>query len=526
MAELARGAVTDRPWGRTLATLGARALTGQLTVAADGKRFHIGFSGGEVVAASSPLASDAAVRVAMTGGLLSSTQVADIARRQVAAPARDEIELIAELARLAPDQVLRLHRRVIAQRAARTFAIERGDFVVADQIALAVFPSTNLDVRTVVYLGAQNIAAPRLDAELRSFGDWFRIRDDALADLAQYGFGDAEHGVLERLRSGAAIADLASLGVEPRLACAVVYALTSCNACEVEFRARARPVAAPPSPRTTTHNQARAQVERPPQAPRRRALNSDRASEVKALISHCKQMVASGADHFRLLGIAIDASPAETRKAYFALARQLHPDRLSALGIADETRTAQRLFAEVNGAFAVLADAKRRRDYEHIVRRGGEGVVRAEQAKAEEMALRVLDAEEAYQRGEMALRRDQLAEAVAEFARAIELNPDEADYLALHVWAQFCAATDKASVAQATRATLDRATHKSPKSVTARFYRGRVERMLGRDQEALRHFQEVLRISPQHGEAATEARLIEARLAAPESPSGLFRRKR
>ncbi|HEX8111938.1 MAG TPA: hypothetical protein VF516_29600, partial [Kofleriaceae bacterium] len=75
MAELARGRVADRPWGRTFAALGLRGLTGQLSVLADGKRFLVGFDHGAVVAAASPLASDAAARVALTIHLVSSSQV-------------------------------------------------------------------------------------------------------------------------------------------------------------------------------------------------------------------------------------------------------------------------------------------------------------------------------------------------------------------------------------------------------------------------------------------------------------------
>ena len=137
MAELARGTVADRPWGRTLAALGLRGVTGQLTLVADGKRFAVAFERGAVVAAPSPLASDAAVRVALTSHLVSSSQVAEISRRQAAAPDRDEIEVIAELARLGPEHALRLRRRAIAQRAARTFSINHGEFVVTDDVELA-----------------------------------------------------------------------------------------------------------------------------------------------------------------------------------------------------------------------------------------------------------------------------------------------------------------------------------------------------------------------------------------------------
>ena len=119
MAELARGQVTDRPWGWTLGALARRGLTGQLDLHADGRAYSIAFNQGVIFGAASPLPNDAAVRVAMTGGLVSSTQVNDLMRRITGQPGRDEIEVIGEALRLAPDQVQRLRRRVIAQRAAR-----------------------------------------------------------------------------------------------------------------------------------------------------------------------------------------------------------------------------------------------------------------------------------------------------------------------------------------------------------------------------------------------------------------------
>ena len=234
MAELARGTVADRPWGRTLGALGLHGLTGQLTLSADGKRYQIAFAGGAVVGAVSPLATDAAVRVALTSGLLSSTQVADIARRQAAAPERDEIDLISELLRIAPDQSMRLRRRAIAQRAARTFAVDRGEFVVDDQITLPVVPGSELDVRSIIYLGArQNLSEARLAGDLERIGGWFRLQPSALEDLPQFAFTEAERPVLERLTDGATLDELETVGVEARVARAMVYALVACNACEI-----------------------------------------------------------------------------------------------------------------------------------------------------------------------------------------------------------------------------------------------------------------------------------------------------
>ena len=234
MAELARGSVSDRPWGRTLGTLGSRGFTGQLTLAADSKRYQIAFADGAVVGAMSPLASDAAVRVALTGGLISSTQVAEIARRQAAAPGRDEIELLSELLRIGPGQSMRLRRRTIAQRAARTFSVDRGAFVVEDQLSLPVVAGSEIDVRSVIYLGArQNLSEARLAGELAMIGAWFRLQPSAIDDLPQFGFTEAERPVLEQLQGGATLDELEAAGLEARIARAIVYALVSCNACEV-----------------------------------------------------------------------------------------------------------------------------------------------------------------------------------------------------------------------------------------------------------------------------------------------------
>ncbi|MGN6107146.1 MAG: J domain-containing protein [Kofleriaceae bacterium] len=528
MAELARGAVADRPWGRTLGALGLRGLTGQLTLTADGRQYQIAFASGAVVGAASPLASDAAVRVALTGGLVSSTQVADLARRAAAAPHRDEIELISELVRIPPDQALRLRRRVVAQRAARTFSVERGEFVIDDQVTIPVVAGSELDIRAVVYLGAhQNLSEARLAGELAGFGAWFRLQPSAYEDLSQFGFTASERPVLEKLRDGAVLDELDATGVEPRTIRVMLYALVCCNACELGGPGRSAaagkvvevaPPRAPSSPPVA-----------PARAPAARATRTEGtgAAAVNQLISQRLRVLDQQADHYALLGVAHDASAAELRRAYFALARQLHPDRLAALGIPDEHRDAQRLFAQVNTAFAVLSDPQRRADYTAVLRRGGEAAVRAEQAQAEAMTARIVEGEQAFHRGEAALRRDQPAAAIAELTRAVELNPEETDYQAMLAWAQFCAAPDKHAVATTTRSALDRAIARSPRAITARFYLGRVERMLGRDHDALRHFQAVLQSAPHHSDAASEARVIEARLASGPSDKGggLFRRR-
>jgi tetratricopeptide (TPR) repeat protein len=121
-------------------------------------------------------------------------------------------------------------------------------------------------------------------------------------------------------------------------------------------------------------------------------------------------------------------------------------------------------------------------------------------------------AAEAAERANRALASDKPEAAVLELKKAVELVPNNVDYNALLGWALFCAADDKFAVATESRKLLEKAVYKSQQPEVAHFYLGRVERILGRDKEALRHFHAVLDVLPNHRDASAEVRVIEARL--------------
>jgi hypothetical protein len=79
----------------------------------------------------------------------------------------------------------------------------------------------------------------------------------------------------------------------------------------------------------------------------------------------------------------------------------------------------------------------------------------------------------------MALRRDQLKQALESFQMASELQPKESEYQALVAWTKFAMAEDKAAIAVATRKALVIASEANDRSPTAKFYLGRVERIGG-----------------------------------------------
>lgn len=639
MAELARGSVFDRPWGKTLAAIGLRGVSGQVTITEGDKTYAIAFSDGAVVGARSPLASDSAVRLALTATLINSTQAGEISRRLAANPASDEIAVICEVGNLGPEHATKLRRRTIAQQTARTFALERGTFVLTDDTSIDRWPEASIDIRAIIYMAARTaISEARLENDFEQFPFSMKLSAEAIPVLAQYGFTESERGVLELLNLDThTLAELESAHtrVEPRTLRAIIYALACTGAFEpstvgrptsrsvksapgaaqkisyvptepiVERRSQrnsasmaaavptasnsagtfsSRTALVPEPPAEATPHRSAVTPQSPtsaagrsgshlirPQAAARgaaqgtsppstippapapqSALASVRGTGVAAvvtagavtggnaaaernpaliagitaLIKERLHILDRGADHFVLLGVNEQTPPDQIRTAYFALARQLHPDRLTSAGIVDLKRDAQRLFAQINTAFAVLTNPEKRHQYVQILRQGGEAVVRAKQAEAEALTARVLAAEDAFHRGEMALRRSQFDAAVADFTEAITANPEEGDYHASLAWAMFCGANDKSSVEKNTRIVFEKSVKLSPRSVTALLYWGRMERMLGNTSAAREKFEAILKKEPSHSEASSELRVLDSRGdridEKTDKPKGLF----
>ena len=578
--------MTDRPWGMTLGALGVRRCTGQLTLRAEGKQYVIVFDHGAVVGARSPLASDSAVRVALLHHLIAPAQASEIARRITADPEREEIEVLAEVARLSLDQALRLRRKVIEQRAARTFAVDDGEFVIDSDVEIPIVTGLATDIRSVIYLGARMIlSAQRLVDELRPYGPYFALDPAAADQLDYFGLTDAEKPILEALRTGTSLAELEvqHRELDPRTVQAVVYSLVSCSVCkgiappasssEVRTMPRSasepratpgqtaspprapgpgQPAAPPAAPRPATPRQpSRAPTAAPdetgvprsapgttrapvlPSTPRTQTPLPTAIAPATAAAKAAGSGSGSGSGSSGNGGSSDGAAgAAATVEAPAASAGPAVPRATTPVAdapVPSRTRTplapARTKSAPFAGVAAVPGMGSLLRS--RLTSMAAAASPPADPTPAEPIVTDPIAAgKSAFKRGQARLKVEDLEGAILELARAVELVPNEIDYAATLAWARFCIAPDKLELAPATREALNKAIRKSETPEIARFYLGRVERMLGRDKEALRHFQEVLEAQPKHADAAAEVRVIEARMAETGTRDSLFGRKR
>ena len=137
MTEVVRGSIADRTWGLTFGQFGLRQVTGTLTVQAlDGRAYKVAFDQGSIIGAVSPQVADSAARVALTAGLVTSTQVATLQKQIVSRASEDDVDVLIEVCKLDPIKALKLRRQTTTQRAARTFSIENGSFALDDQLTI------------------------------------------------------------------------------------------------------------------------------------------------------------------------------------------------------------------------------------------------------------------------------------------------------------------------------------------------------------------------------------------------------
>ncbi|AUX29224.1 MULTISPECIES: DnaJ domain-containing protein [Sorangium] len=252
--------------------------------------------------------------------------------------------------------------------------------------------------------------------------------------------------------------------------------------------------------------------------PPRAALSPElaaRRAEIEA-----RAAAIDGESFFQMLGVADDVPPERVQSAYFALAKQWHPDRTPA-ELQDVKPLVARVFARISEAYQTLSDPKRRAEYLQGPKEA------APPAEDEEKIARVVDAALEFQKAEILLKKNDLAGAEIRARRALNADPEQPEYMTLLVWIQAQRRGEPPALAEgATSAhyddliqTLDVVLRKEPRYERALFYRGMLLKRSGRIDRAIRDFRLAAEINPKNLDAIREVRVQEMRSRTTSDPT-------
>ena len=210
-------------------------------------------------------------------------------------------------------------------------------------------------------------------------------------------------------------------------------------------------------------------------------------------------------NYFTMLGVTPETAIDDVKNAYIMLAKMWHPDRLPTV-LVDVKDQCARVFARMSEAHQTLTDAEKRKRYLTLMKEGGET------PESQEEIATVVGAAMAFQKAEICLKKNDLAQAETLARHAVKLDPNQADYIALLAWVESVKdAAQTPEVAQQRIAELDRAIKINERCERAYYYRAMLYKRQNRDGLALRDFQKIAQLNPKNIEAQRELRLYEMR---------------
>lgn len=222
--------------------------------------------------------------------------------------------------------------------------------------------------------------------------------------------------------------------------------------------------------------------------------NSAEAVLRKALLEAAPR--AREKDLFVRLGLPPTAGKDEVKQAFLALARQFHPDRFAAPGLADLADAVKDFFTAVNEAYETLSDERKRTAYLATRGQGGEvGGAAAESAR--------LDAA----KGEACLRTRDWVKARGFFEAAVRADP-RPEYKAALALAIL---SDPAGRDRARAKVLAEEALRDPSADRAAYVAGVIARDEKDDARAEKLFRAALAANPRNADAVRELRLLERR---------------
>jgi tetratricopeptide (TPR) repeat protein len=221
-------------------------------------------------------------------------------------------------------------------------------------------------------------------------------------------------------------------------------------------------------------------------------------------------------DYFEALGIERKSGPSEARKAYYDLAKKYHPDRFLGSRLSGEMQTKiNEMFQYITQAYTVLSDPDSCAGYLDELVNGPKKTIDINQ---------IIEAETAYQEGCALLKVRRYAGAAKSLQRAIELSPEEPEYMTYFAWASFKSSPENPETQNRSMEVLLASRELNPGFDLTHLYLGHVYHSLGKERQAEKAFEMAVQANPNCTEALRELRLINLRREQEPQTKGLFKK--
>lgn len=168
------------------------------------------------------------------------------------------------------------------------------------------------------------------------------------------------------------------------------------------------------------------------------ASEKPKPSEPKISLDEYLEQTETAANHYETLGVALKASAADIKRAYFAFAKQFHPDLFYRSVEPKVHQRIQSAFTKVAQAYDTLRVQDSREAYDFKLRRESDYLKNAKAEKSDAAAENVdlqkqaALAAESFDTGFNLLMEEHYEEAIPFLARAVHLANDNARYHAFY----------------------------------------------------------------------------------------------
>ncbi|MCH2170921.1 DnaJ domain-containing protein [Myxococcota bacterium] len=491
---------------RVLLRLHRDAFSGSAILTCDAVTRHVLFLDGLPVYSHSNLPNEGLATSLMNSGRISSADLTRVSDRVASRGCREEVALL-ELELLDPRALFRALKEQMRSQVMASFAWTRGSLATDPNVAPA--PETHVFRSDLYRLLQEGIAR-------------YWNRDRALGGLPpKAASGDALvhcHATFERMHShltlDPSVEALLETGQQPKrlsewisrsntpLAIGALWVLHATGAIRIDGCRDEQPSSfnskppdlmsrMDPSPprieieiadEPSSLKFSRADPKAEPQT------SDSKAEETNSLLVEIEQRWKRKGQwtHYECLGVSANATAKEIKAVYRRAAKSFHPDALANFCLDAPTQDrANRVFAEITRAHAVLSNSRKRSEYDaSLVLTFAEHDIDTEA---------VAHAESLFRKGQILCQQGNFRGALAFLRPAVETFEPEAAYQSLLGWALYKATPPDPKTALL---HLERAAELDASDDVTHFRCGVVLRCLGRTEEANQAFDRAKRQKP------------------------------